>query len=49
MRYLVPLARDLSVPPAAVGDLTVTDFAMLTDAIDAQAAADRHQAARDGR
>jgi len=32
-----------------VNRLTVTDFAMLTDAIDAQDRADRQQSARDGR
>jgi hypothetical protein len=30
----VPLAR-WNIPPAAVGDLTLTDFAQLTNAIDA--------------
>jgi hypothetical protein len=32
--YLVPLAR-WNIPPAAVGDLTIIDFAQMTAAIDA--------------
>lgn len=32
-----------------VNKLTLTDFAQLIDAIDAQVQAGRHQAARDGR
>jgi hypothetical protein len=32
-----------------VNDLTVADFAQLTDAIDAEIKDARHQAARDGR
>ena len=43
-RYLVPLAQ-WNVPPAAVGDLTITDFAQLTGAIDAEI---RQRAAREG-
>ena len=43
------LARDYGIPPAEVGRLTVADFAMLTDAIDADIRTAGHQAARDGR
>ena len=44
-RYLVPLAQ-WNVPPAAVGELTIADFAQLTAAVDAEI---RQQAAREGR
>lgn len=47
-RYLIPLAQ-WNIPPAAVGDLTVADFAQLTDALDEQVRRDRQQAAREGR
>lgn len=33
--YLFALARDCHVPPAAVGELTLADFAQLTINIDA--------------
>jgi hypothetical protein len=46
-QYLVPLAR-WNIPPPMVGDLTLWDFAQLTDAIDAQARAQQPHHA-DGR
>lgn len=41
-QYLVPLAK-WNIPPAAVNDLALWDFAQLTDAIDAHARAQPHQ------
>ena len=43
-RYLVPLAQ-WNIPPAAVGELALADFAQLTNAIDAEI---RQRAAREG-
>jgi hypothetical protein len=43
-RYLVPLAQ-WNIPPPVVNDLTLADFAQLTDAIEEE----RRQSARDRR
>ena len=45
---MVVLAKEFGVPPAAVNDLTLTDFAVLTDAADAEIRS-RQPTARDGR
>ena len=44
----MPLAQ-WNIPPAAVNDLTLADFAGLTDAIDAEMRAAQQRGARDGR